>query len=849
MYVTTFILCFALTAAATRDVNRLNYGLYFEYKHTIRPVTNIWRHTFAINLPSMQFTISPPKVLMPSGNLNGTIPWEPPLNKNNQALLKKGSYIHHDELPMVQEIHQKLRLLVARLFYEGHRSLNEQVSMIYDLLPENEKIGIGESRSQRAIFPFVGSILNSLFGTSTTEDTDTLKRHMMEIAQTQNNEMTIMKKQTAAMSNFATQSTERMDKLAEAMKQSLDDNMHMMHVYVDNTLLATRYQTSMLSYAIILENSIQTLQTKYAELLGAVENLINGNLSPFLIPSATITKTLEDIRKHLAAEEQKYEIIYTKASFYYHRGSFVLAREANTSFICVQIPLTTFQTNFAVYEIKQYPLPMPNSEQNIMKLTGIPNGLAIDASREYFYTLTKEELDDVGVHHHAHERNFFSKSTPRNCLMAIFHDEKHEVDRLCPYEIITNDLKPSVFRVTDSTYLLIKVDSYTQQCPNEITQVSGCKSCLVSPGPKCTLTHEQWLITPTLTKSENSEAIDRTHLTNIPFLVKFFDNKTLSTLRGDDVYVVPPNITLPEFKYLSLKVTETFVAQECISHDLIKTAQAVLNNKYIVDNLGQSLILGYVELDKDLFWVSSKGIVVELSLVATLLLLLNCVYLFFRLRKLSVAMLLLQANGLPRTEATQDKRLQLNYFDEATPAVGGNFADSRSQTFIQLASNHAAYTYMGFVTAVIIAIIARKTYKKVHKHCLNKTHCVLALEFLQNGQALMIRVMKFDGTPAQYTVSASQFIDSVDVSRILNPKLSITWQSLQIKNNLTGMEIALPRVIPIPVITAYHLRIMLQQPFECFPLWVRNRERLRIEVTRHDPTSGHPPQDVPEITA
>ena len=35
-----------------KSVSRINYGVYFTYKATIKPVTDIWYHTFKVNLPS-----------------------------------------------------------------------------------------------------------------------------------------------------------------------------------------------------------------------------------------------------------------------------------------------------------------------------------------------------------------------------------------------------------------------------------------------------------------------------------------------------------------------------------------------------------------------------------------------------------------------------------------------------------------------------------------------------------------------------------------------------------------------------------------------------------------------------
>jgi hypothetical protein len=321
-------------------------------------------------------------------------------------------------------------------------------------------------------------------------------------------------------------------------------------------------------------------------------------------------------------------------------------------------------------------------------------------------------------------------------------------------------------------------------------------------------------------------------LTNLPVLLKFFDNKTLATLRGDDFFPLEPNITLPDFKYFSHKITDTFATQNKMSHDLARTAEAVMNNRYIVDSLGQSLILGDVELDKDLFWFSAKGVTMEITVVITVCLVFASIHFYFRLRKLTIALLLLQAKGLPHTEARPEEGLRLNYFDAVTSMSDPQSRYPYWQMIFRSPDNNWIYLYVGVVTTILVVIIGRKVYRRARKYCPENSHCYFALEFIQGGHVLTVPLIKVSGTPVQYTVSATDFIEEVHVVGVWKTSLVIDWTSLQILNKLTSTMIPLKNEVSISPITAYHLKRMLSTAFECYPFWMTGKERLRIDLTQ-----------------
>jgi hypothetical protein len=817
----------------TNDVNRLNYGVYFAYKDTITPVTRIWRHTFSIPLPPRRFLY---EFTDEYEHVNFT---DYARARDFFTRVRRPHMDGQTKTAKNPTDQSKLQQLVVDILRNYLVTINEQLDMIYDILPGvylTTPLGRNNTRTQRALIPVVGTILKSLFGTSTSEDTDALKKHVMEIAKTQSHEIEIMKKESTAIRSFVTQSTDKLNNLAETVKADLVANINLIHAEAEAWRESVSYTNRMLGYISNLQHNMHQLSLNYAELLGALESLINGKVSPMLIPARALFNVMARIRRDVSQEDST--IVFDDPSFYYHKGTFVFAREGEVLYITLQFPMSTFENMpFDVFEIRSFPMVLPNSDNNVMNIKGLPRGLVIHRDREYFYTLTQVELEDIGVHHHAHPRTIFSKVKKGSCLTAIFYDEGKDVDKFCSYEITTNGLQPVISLIRDSTYFLVNIENYTLQCDDHTKVVPGCRSCMITLPPRCRLQHNDWMVPMTKFDGQETSAIDQTHVLNIPLLMQFFDNTTLAALRGDDFFATEPNITLPDFKYFSHEITNTFATQDQMSHDLAKTAQAVLNNRYIVDNLGQSLILGDVELDKDLFWFSAKGLVVEISLTISVCLLIVSVYFYFRLRKLTIALLLLQAGGLPRTEARSDGGLVLNYFEGTTPDV-----DPKSVIDVQLLiqewhSSNWPFVYIGIATTIIVYFVGRKLYKRARRYCPNTNNCFLALEFVQNGNVLMIPLIKLQGTPVQYLVSANEFIDNVRVSGWCRPTMEITWPSLQITSKLTGATIPVESHIALSIIASYHLKRIISKNFQCYPLWTRGQERFRIELARHEGVS------------
>src|SRR5271165_6074877 len=97
-------------------------------------------------------------------------------------------------------------------------------------------------------------------------------------------------------------------------------------------------------------------------------------------------------------------------------------------------------------------------------LQNAPDGIALDEEHEFYYTLDKHELREIGTHHASHPIKIFNLVKNKSCIMAIFNNRNADIDSLCKYAIVTNTLKPAIYHLTQTTYLLNNIASYTVRC-------------------------------------------------------------------------------------------------------------------------------------------------------------------------------------------------------------------------------------------------------------------------------------------------------------------------------------------------------------------------------------------------
>ena len=175
-----------------KSINRLNYGVMFQHAGEVSAVTDIWKHTYAVSLPSNEKLFmdpSAPLTYFDNVTRSNLVRHCPPDDAASIAGHKMICNMWAGNAKFPDEI-----------YTNGHDRLTELVQAIHSLIPKHENGSKG--RVTKSLLPFVGSIFRGLFGTATVDEVRVLESHVVQIAKLQDSQAKVLQKSEEHMSSF-----------------------------------------------------------------------------------------------------------------------------------------------------------------------------------------------------------------------------------------------------------------------------------------------------------------------------------------------------------------------------------------------------------------------------------------------------------------------------------------------------------------------------------------------------------------------------------------------------------------------------------------------------------------------
>ena len=795
-------------------VNRLNYGLMYHYKGEERPTTGIWTHTLRVQLPNYEFG----REFLIS---NEGIPNAEGVKRKNGpsclAEIESNGFIAKE---LCTRFRRQMMFLV-QVAREGHRKLFDLVDDIRNLIPERGPRG---EKEKRALLPFVGSLLSSLFGVSTEADVEAMNKNMIRMAETMNKELNVLKKTTTDLSSYITISSNRLDNLVQTVKNNAIENVKLIETGLHDVTVSLNYYGNLSLHIMQLQHAIDTLEKYYSNFLSSLEILVSGYLPMYLVPEDSLRQVIHSIEESLQELGNFYHLVHASdnLNWYYRRANFLYTRDDIYLYISLQIPLTSFSTSFKLFHLTSHYLVLHDDSLHVTELQGVPWGFAVSQSNDFYYYLNENEMRDIETKQHSNIRRIFYKSSVKSCIHAIYFEDKTGINETCNYKISMHTMTPQIEHISERTYLLTNISEYTLQCPNETITRKGCASCLLFLKPHCSL-HTSFMFIPANGGPEKfkEDTSSLQHITNLPLLMQFFSNETLQDLKGDSQVFTPPLITLPKFKFYEHNLSKTFAYDEKLKIDLSKASAAVKTDGVIVNSLSEAVVLGRIPVPND-FWLSAPGIVIEsLGGVIVLLIAHNC-YLLHRMRYLSIAVTVLQ-NSAVKTNA--DKDLIFNYFE------------TKQNSSFESANVHFSFSdyqmtwNVSVVSLIFLILLVFLCYKLKKRYCFSvKVKTYVILEFVSKTKPhMLIPCLTLQGNVSDFEISAKENIRDVFIDGKLKPKLNFRWETLLIKNKVSGQNIQLKSNILLTWNTARKLREIIQHEFIVHIALMQNNIMTRVD--------------------
>lgn len=204
----------------------------------------------------------------------------------------------------------------------------------------------------------------------------------------------------------------------------------------------------------------------------SIFQLLNGFLTPEILPIAQVQQMLHVVKEHLITASLKLRPVFTHPSHVYRYRSFFFWRSNNTVFITIKIPLTPFDEAFWLMRSYVFPLIVPGHNMTTV-LTKVPQFCTWNERDLYYFTFDqKPTVDNAGIlHMDAYVEVPQHKNNP-SCMTALMTDDLPAVSKLCGPKLSADTHRPLLMSIGLSKVLVSGITQYTLQCNNGTSIVS-----------------------------------------------------------------------------------------------------------------------------------------------------------------------------------------------------------------------------------------------------------------------------------------------------------------------------------------------------------------------------------------
>ena len=751
---------------AKEIVQRLNYGIVFKPEVDMFMAQEEWLHTFQIPIPR---SLGSPNV----GSCH---------RDNETCFLINQAF---------------LQVMVIRT--ETALRINNTVNNIRKLIPETK---IHKSRSARSLLPFIGTLSKSIFGLADEKDIEILAKHINALTRRTEGLSEILSQHGTHFSSYIKASNKRMDNLMagihenemaidyiQSKVETVASNLKEMFLRM-NTRLITH-----LEHANRLNNEIEEMK------LGLLD-LVNGKLSPLLIQPEVIAATLHDIQRLLNQKYQGFHLISKTVQEIYTSAKFLYTRNNSNIYVTVKFPVSYQQHPLTVYRIISMPVPINETSEHGTHLLNLPKFLIISHDNEYYATLSQEEFSACTGRNPTYctLNKALTPATTPSCEYGLFANNKVTVNSYCDFRFVHNQITPKVIEINPSTILLYRTPVLSLECGNEQRMVSGCDYCIMKFPCMCSVTTSQFFLQPRLTACQNeTKNVTKLHPLNLALLQQFFDSSVIKHIYADTAFLRPINISTPVFKIYKHKMNN-MLADDIKTHlSLKRMADKAKNDETIFKTLSEPLLEG--ELSLNTSWPDINAILIFISTTLTIGSVLAITWMYFRLRKLSMTLLMLQQTQLADTMSTLPSFIYKQVQSTDT-------SDSQTYFNLTLSWNHAIFLLTTLILILIIAILA-----KLHRR-IKYDAPWLYVEIASQDECLLMPVIRLPLCPAECKFQLPSTIGSLLViGNKFAPQMNISWPNFAVTNKQNGQNMLVPETFDLSFIHAYKLKKMLNKPF------------------------------------
>lgn len=792
-----------------RTILRHNWGVVMERVKQVKLATDVWSHVFTVELPSVPAPVN-----------NAVVPTCEQFRRELSATAFNCAHLTH-MLSLLRELHTNMT---------AH--LNRTMTHIYDVLPPFSKLS-GNNRPSRGLLNFGGEILKGLFGVLSESDRQSIEGRVHQISQTQVRLAQAFSAEASKTSSYFAAANHRMDVISQMMgneRQAVMDIFSEVQERSKRTVAVQAVVGTSLSRLSTYVNVLDHIN----EVRVAVERLVEGYLSPSLIPPQEIMRAINEIRNVLSNRLPEMKILRKRPNEVYAHADQIYARQQNHLLILVKFPLSITDRYFNVYELKSFPVSVPSNSGHETQITGLPFAIIVNPQYNYFVTLNKRInfanapfifLSDI-------DETFRNHSTP-TCATALWKNDDESVQKLCKFEIRNKIIQPAVKVINDSYILLSNIQQLTYDCPNGTWTTPGCELCLMKYPCLCQILADNYLVAPKLQHCVDL-LIEDTKIkpVNMAVLSNFFSKPDLQGLKGNSLISHEVQIALPPLEIYKHRQDALLASDREARYDLQRISELTKNNSVIYHSLadaiaddmkgGGSALTGNRPVEF-FSWISQweSWIISGVAFIAVVALIVSLTV-GYKLRVFMATVMLTKAQA-----TAQQLPTVLDYF-ATTPTVKIQTLNSTTvQTVIAefLPYSVVDITTLTLLTLAIVIVLIRmcRKYKQ-------RNYFSFCIELGNEKTFERLSCIKLTGSENNYLFMATSFITSITIRWGLRPEIVIVWPTFCTKHSTLNNIYSFNGKVKVSILTAYRIYKIIQQPFYALPLTERGGKYREVTL-------------------
>ena len=759
------LLSIVWSGAASKDiVHRLNYGIVFRETDKLFLGSDVWYHTFELDLPKEVVT----PYLLSCTNSSVTC-----------------SMISH----LITQLNAVKSEMSARI--------NATILTIEELVPEAK---IHKSRSKRALLSFIGRLSKGLFGTATVDDVNMLSRHINKISKMTLGLSNALVQHEDHLSSYMNTANKRMDNLMKGIK----DNM--LAIKFIQTELYTNLNNIEYSFDYILSiliDQIKTSSTLNHELdefkLGIID-LVNGKLSPLLIPHDVLTSTINDIQTMIQTKFTGFHLSITDVNDVYRNCDFLFARNNTKLYVTLKLPISNFDKPVTVYQIMSVPLPINSTSDHATQILSLPNYFLITSNHQYYATVNTLDLTKCKSKtvKHCPYNVALTPVTSQSCVLALYANDKNLVKSLCEFRYVQSIIKPKIMEISPNSLLLYRTPLLSMQCLQEHKMIQGCDFCIFTLPCRCSISTNEFYLAPRLANCHiKKDNITIEHPVNLALLQHFFEPEFVNKIFADTTFKVPLNVSVPKFQFFSHEMSDIIASDNKAHLNLSKIAEATKNDAKIFQSLAEPLIDNQIKLQSD--WPDLDGILLLCCMGFTLLLSAVTVWSVCKIRSLTTALLIVQKVQKAKSMATELPSFIYKSKIKTIEEPKFNFD-------IDISWDQANFMLLSILVLIAFVYLWRKfKYHRTSKLC---------LEIVSDNHCVFVDIHSLPMCPSNYQIQVPESITGLEVTtKCFIPTLHVSMPGCIIKNTITDESIHIPSEIKLNIWTSFKLKKILSKPF------------------------------------